>query len=181
MSLLDTLLALPPPPQGVGRLDRIILRPRRGAREERRCARLVVDGGVEGDRWAERSAKLGARIADREVTLIRSDIAQALAAPQDAMWTGDNLHVTLDISEAHLPAGSLLRIGAAAVLELTARRHLGCGRFSERFGREARAVNGAEPVRGWRVRGALLRVRTGGEVCVGDLVVVEQSADLKRI
>lgn len=181
MPLLDALLALPLPPKDIGRLDRIIARPQRGARADLPSAVLAVGGGVQGDRWAERAAKLGARIADREVTLIRTDIAAVLTAPKDPMWTGDNLHVTLDISVHNLPAGSLLRLGEAAVLEVTARRHLGCRRFAERFGREARAVNGAPPVKGWRVRGAMLRVRVGGRVNVGDPVVVEQRAEVKPV
>jgi MOSC domain-containing protein YiiM len=179
--LARTLRALPSPPKDVGRLERIIVRPARGERASLEAAQVSCAGGVEGDRWAERSALLGERVADRQVTMIRADVATTLTAPQDAMWTGDNLHILLDLSEENLPAGSRLRIGESVVLELTARRHTSCRRFRERFGDAAASINGEPSLRSWRLRGALLRVRQGGRVQVGDSVRVEYRGNMTGI
>ena len=168
------LRALPPAPRRVGRLDRIVIRPARGERQELSTATVTVGGGIDGDRWGVRAAQLGERVADREVTLIRTDFAAVLAGEQSPRETGDNLHVWLDISEENLPPGSRLRIGAA-VLEVSPKRHSGCQRFRERFGAPAGAVNGRPAVRGWRVRGLLLRVVEGGTISVGAPVVIESA------
>jgi MOSC domain-containing protein YiiM len=82
---------------------------------------------------------------------------------------GDQLYVDFDISEANLPAGTRIAIGAA-VLEVTALPHTGCGKFIRRFGIDAQKFVNTPGGRALRLRGVNTRVVSTGEVSVGDSV-----------
>ncbi len=57
---------------------------------------------------------------------------------------GDQLYVDLDISQANLPAGTRLAVGAEAVIEVSAKPHTGCAKFTRRFGDDAVAFVNSE-------------------------------------
>lgn len=169
--LIADLQALPAPPTDRGRVERLVVRPARGTRETPDAVHLSVQSGVAGDRWQTRAARYGARYADRQVTLIRADVARVLTEPKDAQWTGDNLHLDIDLSVDNLPVGSQMQVGEA-LIELSAKPHTGCKRFRDRFGDDAARVNAHPLFTGQRIRGALGRIVRDGQVRIGDPVVV---------
>jgi MOSC domain-containing protein YiiM len=158
----------PPLPRGRGEVQLITVRRKDGGHRCPESIRVTRDGGVEGDRWAlDPERELG-----RQVTLMTTRAAELVAAgeqPLDAV--GDNFLVDLELAEEVLPAGTRIRLGSA-LLEVSEEPHLGCKKFSERFGPGAlRWVNLAGN-RSRRVRGVNCRVIEDGVVAVGDPVQV---------
>ena len=95
----------------------------------------------------------------------------AAIEPDRSRWplAGDQLYVDLDLGEANLPAGTRLRVGEA-IVEVSAKPHTGCAKFSARFGSDAlRWINGPEGRR-LRMRGINARVVSAGVVRPGDAV-----------
>jgi len=171
MDLAQHILALRPPPKDVGTLVRLVIRPRVGERRQPAAALLSPARGIEGDRWEKRAALYPARYALRQVSALRADVADVLTGAQDAILTGDNLHLDLDISQDNLPAHSHIRVGTA-ILTVTPKRHTGCRKFQSRFGKEARRLNGDPRFYTWRLRGMMLTVVQAGVVRPGDAAVV---------
>ena len=108
---------------------------------------------------------------DAQITVMRADVARLFAGDQPLSLFGDNLLVELDLSPANLPVGTRLRIGSA-LCEVTPKPHTGCGKFSARFGEDARAVTAAPAFADWRLRGLYIRVLEPGEVSPGDPIQV---------
>lgn len=155
-------------PRGQGAVRAICLRRGAGRHENVQRAAVTPAEGVVGDRWRlvddpERSC---------QVTFMNASVGEWIAhGDTSAREAGDNFLVDLNLSEGALPVGVRVRLGTA-LLEVTAEPHLGCKKFRERFGAGAlRWVNHAE-LRPERLRGVNLRVIDGGEVAVGDRVVV---------
>lgn len=153
-------------PREEGRLEMVVRRPAENEREVLAEARIEPGRGMVGDRWISEPKPS----PEAEVTLMNARCVALLAGEVDR-WplAGDQLYVDMDLSDEHLPAGSRLRIGEV-VLEVSAKPHTGCSKFSARFGSEAlRFVN--SPVgRGARLRGLNAAVVEGGTVRVGDTV-----------
>jgi MOSC domain-containing protein YiiM len=161
--------SLPPSPADLGRVDGCVLRTGPGLRATPARVRLVEGRGVEGDAWPTHPHSL----PENQVALINVHVLRSVADgdPQRMALSGDNLHVDLDLSEANLPAGSILEIGEAA-LRVTALLHRPCSKFVERFGVVA-AKRVARALRvGRRGRGVLCEVVRGGIVTVGDAIRV---------
>jgi hypothetical protein len=168
---LDFLRAVP---TTVGTLELVVRRPKPAQRDVLDEGVLDVDLGLVGDGWLARARSRA--IADgrhfqsqitvmssRMVGLLDDDVAeQALA--------GDQLYVDLDISQTNLPAGSRLAVGAEAVLEISAKPHTGCAKFTRRFGEDAVAFVNSETGRELRLRGLNARIVTGGTIRPGDKV-----------
>ena len=82
---------------------------------------------------------------------------------------GDQLFVDLDLSPANLPTGTRLALGSA-VIEVTAKPHTGCAKFTRRFGLAAhRWINGTVG-RAERLRGICAIVVEPGTVRRGDTI-----------
>jgi hypothetical protein len=165
---LEQVYAALPPRGPVGEVRLIVARAGEGAHELPPRARVDLDGGLAGDRWVmTRGAK-----RDAQITLISTDVARLVAGgvvPEHL--SGDNFHVDIDLGLAALPVGARVRLGGA-LLEVTAKPHAGCKKFSARFGPEAlRWVNDPRHA-ARRLRGVNCRVVEGGEVAVGDRVAV---------
>jgi len=97
--------------------------------------------------------------------------AVALLAQDRARWplAGDQLYVDLDLSLDNVPPGTRLAVGPA-VLEVSAKPHLGCAKFRARFGLDAlRFVNSPLGI-GLRLRGLNARIVSAGDVRVGDTI-----------
>jgi MOSC domain-containing protein YiiM len=165
LSALDEgLSAVRGSPSDDGTVELIVCRPAEGRRRVLAEATLDEEQGLVGDGWHAR----GTPHPDRQLTLMNARAA-ALVAGSREHWplAGDQLYVDLDLGEANLPPGTRLGVGAA-VIEVTAEPHRGCGKFSRRFGVDAmRWVNSAVG-RELNLRGINARVVRGGTVRTGD-------------
>jgi MOSC domain-containing protein YiiM len=153
-------------PRDEGRLEMVVRRPVEDEREVVSEARVEQGRGVVGDRWVSEPKPS----PDAEVTLMNARCIALLAGDVER-WplAGDQLYVDLDLGVENLPPGSRLHVGDV-VLEVSAKPHTGCAKFSARFGAEAlRFVNSTEG-RAARLRGMNARVVEGGTVRVGDIV-----------
>jgi MOSC domain-containing protein YiiM len=166
-ALEQALRQLPPPPRDEGTVALVVARPRTEERLTPERCRLTPEGGVEGDRWAQRETL----DPTMQISVMRADVARLIANGQPLSLPGDNLLVELDLSPANLPTGTRLQVGTA-LCEVTPKPHTGCGKFAARFGQDAREVTAAVEFQDWRLRGLYIRVLEAGEVCPGDRVRV---------
>ena len=159
--------ALPAPPADRGRVRVILARGADGIRRTFSRTRLSPEEGVPGDRWQRRDA---AR-PDRQLAVIRCDVAELLANGQPITLAGDNLFVDLDLSAANLPVGTRLRLGDAEVV-MSSEPHNGCAKFQARFGQAALRFISERKRRDAHLRGVYWTVVRAGEVAEGDPVEV---------
>jgi len=158
------------PPDG-GIVELIVLRP---DREERRLAtevELDPAQGVVGDSWSARPSKStpdGSPDPENQVTIMSIRVLAAIAPDHDR-WplAGDQVYVDADLSVENLPAGTRVALGTA-ILEISAKPHTGCAKFSERFGSDALRWINSPTGRELRMRGVNARIVRGGVVHVGD-------------
>ncbi len=156
-----------------GALVAIVTRPASGQRLEPRKCNVSVDGGLDGDRWADGHRTTdgnGILQTDDQISIMNARFI-ALIAQKRERWalSGDNLIIDMSLTPDNLPPDQRLSIGSA-VIEITRKPHKGCAKFIGRFGREACVfVNTGEGLRN-RLRGVLARVVKGGEIAVGDRV-----------
>jgi MOSC domain-containing protein YiiM len=157
-----------------GVLELVVRRPAELEREVVEVAELTEADGLVGDNWATRSVKStpdGSPDPLRQLTIMNARALEAVAGSRDR-WqlAGDQLIVDLDLSIDNLAAGSRLLIGGAEV-EVSVPPHVGCSKFSGRFGLDAlRFVSSREGKRR-RLRGLNARVIRPGPVRRGDRVV----------
>jgi hypothetical protein len=166
-------------PHDRGVVEMIVRRPQVDEREQLAQCELDCVVGLVGDSWLQRGgAQTTNGSADplAQLTIMNARVAD-LVAGETSRWplAGDQLYVDLDLSEANLPAGTRLAIGAA-VIELTATPHTGCGKFRQRFGPDAMGLVNSPEGRALNLRGRNARVVVGGVVRVGDLAR-KQAAD----
>jgi MOSC domain-containing protein YiiM len=154
--------ALPAPPSDAGHVALIVLRPEANERETPERALLSERDGVEGDDWSSRPP----RNPEAQITMLRRDVAELIAAGQPLTLFGDNLLVDFDLSVAKLAPGSRLRVGDTLV-EVTPLPHDGCRKFSGRFGLDALRFVQARPTRDQNLRGIHVKVIEAGRVEVG--------------
>jgi MOSC domain-containing protein YiiM len=154
-------------PRDEGLVELIARRPAADEREVLEEVELDVEQGVVGDSWGLRG-KHPSR--GTQVTLMNARAA-ALVAGKRERWplAGDQLYVDFDLSGANLPPGTRLSVGSA-VLEVTDIPHLGCGKFTERFGAEARELVNSPAGVALNLRGINARVVESGTVRRGDTV-----------
>jgi hypothetical protein len=167
-------------PTGEGTLDLIVCRPAVDQRTVLETGLLDLDHGLIGDSWRVRGSSTtldGSANPDAQLNIMGARAAALIAGPVDR-WSlaGDQLFVDFDLSELGAPAGTRLSIGEA-VIELTAKPHRGCKKFSARFGLDAlRLVNSPAGVE-LNLRGRCARVVVPGRIRTGDRVARVPSAD----
>jgi MOSC domain-containing protein YiiM len=154
-------------PADDGVLELIARRPEVGEREVLEEAELDVERGLVGDSWSRR----GRRPNPKSQITLMSARAAAMVAGERARWAlaGDQLYVDLDLSAENVPPGTRLAIGSA-VVEVSDLPHLGCGKFTERYGEEARELVNSPAGVALNLRGVNTRVVQGGTVRRGDAV-----------
>ena len=154
-------------------VELIVCRPAVGERTVLAEGWLGVDAGLAGDTWAERGSTRttdGSALLDQQLTVMNSRAALLVAQhPDRRMLAGDQIYVDLDISVANLPPGTRLAVGSA-VIEVTAQPHLGCDKFSARFGQEAWRFVNSRVGRALRLRGLNARIVVAGTVRTHDVV-----------
>ena len=144
-------------------LDAIVLRSPSGMRVQPHRVQVSPEKGLVGDRWSNGKAKLG-----DQVSMMNLDVAYAMANAQSLVLFGDNLFTRLDLSEEALPVGAHLQIGPVA-LQVSTTPHVPCGQFRGRFGVAAFRQAAKNP----RLRGIYLTVIKGGEIQIGDEIIVQ--------
>jgi MOSC domain-containing protein YiiM len=102
--------------------------------------------------------------------------AIALVAQSDDRWplAGDQLYLDLDLTDENLPAGTRLALGSA-VIEVTAEPHIGCRKFSDRFGVDATRFVNSKEGRRLHLRGINAKVVQSGTIRVGDVATKRQA------
>jgi MOSC domain-containing protein YiiM len=171
---VDDLTEVRRSPTGDGRVVLVVARPSVDEREVLTEATLDLDEGLVGDNWARRPSRStagGGPDPDKQLNVMNARAAALIAGDPDR-WplAGDQLFVDLDLSETALPVGSRLQVGSA-VIEVTAPPHLGCAKFSARFGPDALRLVNSPAGRELRLRGLNARVVTPGTVRPGDSIV----------
>jgi len=165
--LEQRLADLPPAPKDRGTVDRLVARTAGFGRILHERVTLTVAGGMPGDRFAEQT-RYG---PEAQLATMNTAFARVIANGQPLELHGDNLFVSLDLSDDNLPAGSRLRVGEA-LLEVTPKAHNGCKKWAQRFGLAPMRLNMAKHFRARHLRGIYLRVIEDGACAVGDAVVV---------
>jgi hypothetical protein len=160
-------------PKDVGVLKLIARRPNTDEREVLEEAQLDPAHGLIGDSWKARGSRStpdGSANPEMQINVMNARVIELLAQSKDR-WAlaGDQLYVDLDLSEANVPPGTRLAIGSA-VLEITAEPHLGCNKFSARYGPDAvKFVNSPEGKQ-LHLRGVNAKVLKNGTIRSGDSV-----------
>ena len=158
-------------PADRGELQLIVGRPDVNERVALDSGELDPAIGLVGDNWFVRGNTKtpdGSADPEAQITLMNARAADAVAIER-ARWAlcGDQLYADFDISVDNLPPGMRVAIGEA-VLEISAKPHTGCAKFTQRFGLDAmRWVNSPEG-KALRLRGVNCRVVQGGRVALGD-------------
>ena len=161
-------------PADIGTLELIVRRPAVDEREVMDTGILDPAHGLVGDIWKVRGSKHtpdGSSEVIAQLNVMNARMAAALT-PHDLgrrALAGDQLYLDLDLSVDNLPAGTRLAIGDA-VIEVTAKPHLGCDKFVARFGREAMQFVNGELGRQLRLRGLNAMVVQAGAIQRGDVV-----------
>lgn len=163
-------------PADNGVVEMIVRRPETEAREVLTVAALDVDEGLVGDNWKTKGSRKtvdGSAHPDMQLNLMNARVVALLAGDRER-WplAGDQFYLDLDLSDENLPPGTRLKIGGAEI-EVTGEPHLGCKKFSARFGRDAMLFVNSEMGKQLNLRGINARVVTGGEVHTGDRVSVK--------
>ena len=153
-------------------MELIVRRAQTDVREILDEAELDLDAGLVGDNWSTRrsgSTADGLANPDRQLTIMNARVI-ALVAQEKERWplAGDQLFIDLDLSTSNVPPGTRLALGSA-MIEVTAPPHIGCKKFSGRFGVEAlRFINSPEGKQ-LQLRGVNAKVVQPGLIRVGDM------------
>ena len=160
-------------PKDVGVLRLISRRPAANEREVVEEGQLDPAHGLMGDNWKARGSRStpdGSANPEMQINVMNARVIELLARSKDR-WAlaGDQLYVDFDLSEANVPPGTRLAIGSA-VLEITAEPHLGCKKFSARYGPDAvKFVNSPEGKQ-LHLRGVNAKVVQPAVIRTGDSV-----------
>ncbi len=161
-------------PIGSGRVDFLINRPSEGVHQPVDELYLDPIEGIRGDRWRE-TAWL--RLPDGspdprvQVSLTNTCVMQCFTGREqgDVFRCGDNIYTDLNLTEANLPVGSLLKIDEV-VLEVSDVVNDACGKFAQRFGADAfKCVRTPEHLP-LRLRGIFCRIISGGRIRCGGAI-----------
>jgi hypothetical protein len=156
-----------------GTVELIVRRPAIGEREVLEEGYLDVTVGLVGDTWIQRNSSRtgdGSPHPDMQLNVMNARCVSLLARePHRRPLAGDQLYIDLDLSVENLPPGTQLSLGTA-VIEVTDQPHLGCAKFTQRFGLDAFHFVNSEVGRFLRLRGLNARVVVPGAVKRGDAI-----------
>jgi hypothetical protein len=152
-------------PKDVGVVKLISRRPNTDEREVLAEAQLDPAHGLVGDNWKARGSRStpdGSANPEMQLNVMNARVIELLASDK-SRWAlaGDQLYVDFDLSEANIPPGT----------EITAPPHLGCKKFSARFGADAMKFVNSDEGKQLHLRGVNAKVVAAGPVKNGDKVV----------
>ena len=167
--LADALPAILAAPQDAGEVRLLCARPRPNARRFPDRLVLTRAGGVAGDfEMARPWLTLPDGTADPriQVAVIAWRVLNLVWRARDRIpHPGDTLAVDMALTEAHLPAGTLLAAGSA-VLRVSDVPNDGCAKWKVRYGKAAFDWTTAHaPL---RLRGMFCSIEQDGEIRLGD-------------
>jgi MOSC domain-containing protein YiiM len=87
--------------------------------------------------------------------------------PQRWPLAGDQLYLDMDLSADNLPVGTRVKLGSA-IIEITAIPHIGCRKFTARFGVDAVKFVNSPIGKQLRLRGLNAKVVQSGVIRLGD-------------
>lgn len=160
-------------PKDKAPVRRLCLRPGYGQRRFVDQVEMTREFGIRGERWATAP---WLRLPDgRPDPCIQISILGQRV--MDLVWRdrhntphpGDPIVADIDLSEANIPTGSLLRIGGA-VLRVSDRFNEGCVKWKVRYGADAKTWLTLPENIPLRLRGVLCEVVSDGIVQRGDLI-----------
>lgn len=160
-------------PKDVGVLKLISRRPDTDQREVLEEGQLDPAHGLVGDYWKTRGSRStpdGSANPEMQLNIMNARVIELLAQNKER-WAlaGDQLYVDFDLSEANIPPGTRLAIGSA-VIEITAPPHLGCKKFSARFGPDAMKFVNSPEGKQLHLRGVNAKVVQPAVIRTGDSV-----------
>lgn len=153
-------------PADAGTLEMIVARPAVDERVLLASGELDVERGLVADRWSH-----GSRPNPKAMLTVMNVRATQLVAGDRSRWAlaGDQLYADFDLSPENIPPGTRLAIGSA-VIEVSDQPHLGCEKFTSRFGQTAREFANSPEGTAVCFRGINTRVVQSGTVRVGDAI-----------
>lgn len=162
-------------PANEGKVELIVCRPVPNQRSILNVAELNTENGLVGDCWKTKGHKKGPANPDMQINIMNSRATAAIEKDKER-WplAGDQFYVDFDISKENLPAGTRIKLGTA-ILEVTAEPHLGCAKFSERFGKDAVMWVNSDEGKALNLRGINAKIIEAGEVQTGDTIVKMES------
>jgi hypothetical protein len=134
---------------------------------------LTRAGGVEGDfemsnPWLK--LKDGSPDPRIQVSILPQRVLDLVWLDRvSTVHPGDTIIADFDMTEANLPAGSLIRVGTA-VLRVSDLWNDGCVKWKVRYGRAAYSWIAAPAHEPLHLRGILCSIEQDGEVATGDLI-----------
>jgi len=157
-------------PSKTGQIALIVCRPSEGQRKVLDSANLDTKEGLTGDNWLSRGHKKGPANPEMQINIMNARTISVIAGDK-THWplAGDQFFVDFDLSKENLPPGTQLRIGEA-IIEVTAEPHLGCKKFSERFGKDAVMFVNSDAGKALNLRGINAKVIVAGTVNTGDAI-----------
>ena len=160
-------------PSTEGTVAMIVIRPETNERAVTVSCDLDQELGLVGDNWQARGDKHtpdGSSDPDRQLTIMNVRAVSAITDSEDN-WplAGDQFYVDFDLSDDNLSPGSQLSLGEA-IVEVTSLPHLGCGKFGERFGKDANKFVNSDLGKSLHLRGINARVVESGSVANGDTI-----------
>jgi MOSC domain-containing protein YiiM len=165
--LESRLTSAPPAPADTGRVRLLVARHPGGVRHTLDRVSMTPDSGMPGDSWGRQRRPS----PEAQLAVMQFDVAELVANGQPLTLFGDQMFLELDLSDANLPAGTVLQAGSVR-FEVTPMPHNGCRKFRARFGDGALRLVSIRELRQRNLRGIYLRVIEGGDVAVGDEIRV---------
>ena len=160
-------------PKDAGVISMIVRRPDTDRREVLDTGVLGVAEGLVGDNWRSRGSRMtgdGSAHPEMQLNLMNTRVISLVARSRER-WAlaGDQFFVDMDLAKENLPAGTRLAMGSA-VIEVTAVPHLGCKKFTTRFGLEAMKFVNSRRGKKLCLRGINAKVVESGRVNTGDTI-----------